>query len=182
VAESIPALGNALPFAGRRGNGGLGRLMSTAGTSSPPREEPMTSRGALRSSPEKGNHHPRRPAAAGGGTGRSLCSELLGPCSPALFSNGHRRKRWSGRGVARKRRVDRGVAFGVSPSGDACSIARSAPEGLSRFAALVILLREGKVACPKKHARARSPSTSSVNRGTARSAKAGGSGVCPCVG
>jgi len=55
-----------------------------------------------------------RQQAAGG---MVPCSELLGPCSPALFSNGHRRKRWSDRGVARKRRVDREMAFGVSLSG-----------------------------------------------------------------
>jgi len=40
--EGIPAFGNALPFAGRRRNEGLGRLMRTAGTSSPPYEEPTT--------------------------------------------------------------------------------------------------------------------------------------------
>jgi len=49
--------------------------------------------------------------------GRVLRSGQLGPCSPALSSNGHRRKRWSDRGVARKRRRDRAVAFGVSLCG-----------------------------------------------------------------
>jgi hypothetical protein len=49
--------------------------------------------------------------------GRVLRSELLGPRSPALFSNGHRRKRWSDRGVARKRRSDREAAFEVSLCG-----------------------------------------------------------------
>jgi len=45
--------------------------------------------------------------------GEVLRSGLLGPCNPALSFNGHRRKRWSDRGVARKRRRDRTVAFGI---------------------------------------------------------------------
>jgi len=49
--------------------------------------------------------------------GEVLRSGRLGPCSPALSFNGHRRKRWSDRGVARKRRRDRTVAFGVSLCG-----------------------------------------------------------------
>jgi len=52
-----------------------------------------------------------RQQAAGG---EVLRSGLLGPCNPALSFNGHRRKRWSGRGVARKRRRDRTVAFRVA--------------------------------------------------------------------
>jgi len=55
-----------------------------------------------------------RQQAAGGGV---LRSGRLGPPSPALSSNGHRRKRWSDQGVARKRRHDRAVAFGVSLCG-----------------------------------------------------------------
>jgi len=46
--------------------------------------------------------------------GEVLRSGLLGPCNPALSFNGHRRKRWSDRGVARKRRRDRTVAFRVA--------------------------------------------------------------------
>jgi len=52
-----------------------------------------------------------RQQAAGG---EVLRSGLLGPCNPALSFNGHRRKRWSDRGVARKRRYDRTVAFRVA--------------------------------------------------------------------
>jgi len=52
-----------------------------------------------------------RQQAAGG---KILRSGLLGPCSPALSSNGHRRKRWSDRGVARKRRPDRAVILGAT--------------------------------------------------------------------
>jgi hypothetical protein len=44
--EGIPALRNALPFAGWRRNESLGRLMRTAGVSSPPCEASTTSRGA----------------------------------------------------------------------------------------------------------------------------------------
>jgi hypothetical protein len=49
--------------------------------------------------------------------GGSFAQGLLGPCSPALSSNGHRRKRWSDRSVARKRRYGWAVAFGVSSCG-----------------------------------------------------------------
>jgi hypothetical protein len=45
--------------------------------------------------------------------GRVLHSELLGSCSPASSFNGHRRKRWSGQGVARKRHSDWTATFGV---------------------------------------------------------------------
>jgi len=38
------ALGETLPFAGRRGNEGLGRFMRTRGASSPSDEEPATHR------------------------------------------------------------------------------------------------------------------------------------------
>jgi len=85
--------------------------------------------------------------------GRVLRSELLGPRSPALFSNGHRRKRWLHRGVARKRRSGRRAVFEVSVCGALAAPQSLAPKGLSRLAALVILLREGKGARPKKHAR-----------------------------
>jgi len=52
-----------------------------------------------------------RQQAAGG---EVLRSGLFGPCNPALSFNGHRRKRWSDRGVARKRRHGRTVAFRVA--------------------------------------------------------------------
>jgi len=164
--EGTPAFGNALPFAGRRRNEGLDRFMSTAGTSSPPRDEPTTPRGARVAHKRRGTVTFVVPAAAGGG-GKVPRSELLGPCSPALFSNGHRRKRWSDRGVARKRRVDRRAAFGVSALRRSCDVAGPAPEGLITVRRpLVILLREGKVARPNKHARTRAPSKSL--RGNAR--------------
>jgi len=182
VAEGIPAFGNALPFAGRRRNDGLGRLMSTAGTSSPPREESTTSRGALRSSPETGNHHPRGPAAAGGGRD----GPLLGAARPVQSSAVFQRpspQAVVGSGRRPQAACRSGDGFRGLAERRACIVARSVPEGLPRFAALVILLREGKVACPKKHAKARSPSTSTrESDGTVRSAKTGGSGVCPCVG
>jgi len=40
--EGIPAFRNALPFAGRCGSEGLGRVMRTEGASSPPYEESTT--------------------------------------------------------------------------------------------------------------------------------------------
>jgi len=49
--------------------------------------------------------------------GGSFAQGLLGPCSPALSSNGHRRKRWSDRSVARKRRSDRARVFEVLSGG-----------------------------------------------------------------
>jgi len=112
VVEGTPALGKALPFAGRRRNAGLGRFMRTRGLSSPPDEESTTlCKGCPGSSMRRGAfaHVVLRQQAAGG---EVLRSERLGSCSPALSSNGHRRKRCSGRGVARKRRRDWSVAFG----------------------------------------------------------------------
>jgi hypothetical protein len=111
--KGIPAFGNALPFAGRRRNEGLGRFVRTAGTSSPQYEEPTTQRGARVARLRRGTLAlvVLRQQAAGG---RVLRSALLGPRSPALSSNGHRRKRWSDRSVARKRRSGRRMAFEVS--------------------------------------------------------------------
>jgi len=74
-----------------------------------------------------------------------LCSGRLGPCSPALSSNGLRRKRGTDRGVARKRRPDRTMVFEVVLRGALVSTVRAPSEGLSRLAAPVILPRRGKV-------------------------------------
>jgi len=67
-------------------------------------------KGCSRSSSEEGNlaHTVLRQQAV---PGVVLCSGQLGPCSPALSSNVHRRKRWTGRGAARKRRRDGAVVF-----------------------------------------------------------------------
>lgn len=87
-----------------------------------------------------------RQQAAGG---EVLHSGRLGPCSPAPSSDGHRRKRWSGRGVARKRRRVRAVVFeGRSLAASLQRRGELPSEGLSRLVALVILLRQGKVAAP----------------------------------
>jgi len=86
-----------------------------------------------------------------------LCSGRLGPCSLALSSNGLRRKRGTDRGVARKRRPDRTMAFEVVLRGALVSTVRAPSKGLSRLAAPVLLLRKGKVvALLKRAARARS--------------------------
>jgi len=118
AVEGTPAFGKTSPFAGRRRNEGLGRFMRARGSSSPPDEESTTSkqRGAQVALVRRGTfaHVVLRQQAAGG---RVLRSESPGPCSPALSSNGHRRKRWLGRGVARKRRRDWSVAFGVVTRG-----------------------------------------------------------------
>jgi len=49
-------------------------------------------KGMLEQLNEEGNLYPRRSAAADS-VGKVLRSGLLGPCSPALSSNVHRRKR-----------------------------------------------------------------------------------------
>jgi len=145
--EGILALGKTLPFAGRRGNEGLGRFVRTRGASSLSAEEPTTKEGARGAQMRRGTSTlvVLRQQAAGGGV---LHSGRLGPCSPALSSNDHRRKRWPGRGVARKRRRVRAVVFEVVISRRACNVGRASSEGLSRLVALVILLRQGKVAAP----------------------------------
>lgn len=96
-------------FAGPGGNESLGRFVRTREFSSPSFEEPMTHARGARTNGEEGNFwptvlHPQ----AGGKVPRST---LFDSCSPALSSNGPRRKRWPGRVVARKRRRGWGIAF-----------------------------------------------------------------------
>jgi len=112
MVEGTPAFGTASPFAGRRQSERLGQPMRTKGISSPPNERLTTHKGYSSNSDEVGNLR-LRPTAAAVAIGGNLRSGLFGPCSPALSSNGHRRKRWSGRGAARKRRSDRSMAFEV---------------------------------------------------------------------
>jgi hypothetical protein len=112
MVEGAPAFGTALPFAGRRQNESLGQRMRTKGISSPPNERLTTKRGTRVTQMRRGVFAYvilRQQVAAG----EILRSELFGPCSPSLSSNDHRRKRWSGRGAARKRRYDRSMTFGV---------------------------------------------------------------------
>jgi hypothetical protein len=129
--------------------------MRSAGESSPLLEDPATSRGARVAHARKGTFAlvVLRQQAAGGSV---LRSGLLGPRSPALFSNGHRRKRWSDQGVARKRRFGRRVAFEVSSHGVLAALWGVAPEGL--FAARSVRCPssrgEGR-RCPQKHRRER---------------------------
>jgi len=121
-----------------------------------------------------------RQQAAGG---KVLRSGLLGPCNPALSSNGHRRKRWSDRGVARKQRRDRAVAFGAVPS---CELA--AQEGRSRRGCHGSQLSRsffdrGGPPCRKKHGGERRRVRGHRRVRDARVfARIGCSGVCPCVG
>jgi len=108
-------------------------------------------RGARASSREEGNPRPRRSAAAGGVKGvlRS------GAARPAQSSAVVQRPSPQ-RVVGSKRRPQAAFrsedGFRALALRRACSAARPVSEGLPRFAALVTLLREGKVACPK-HAR-----------------------------
>jgi hypothetical protein len=111
AVKGTPAFRKALPFAGRRRNDSLGRLMRTEGASSPPLEESTTHRGARVSSYEEGSPTRLVVLRQQASRHRVLRSGLLGSCSPASPANGHRRKRWSDRGVARKQRFDRMVAF-----------------------------------------------------------------------
>jgi len=73
-----------------------------------------------------------------------LCSGRLGPCSPALSSNGLRRKRGTDRGVARKRRPDRAMAFEVVLRGALVRTVRAPSKGLSRLAAPVLFFERGR--------------------------------------
>lgn len=127
---------------------------------------------------------------------RVLHSGLLGPFNPASSPNGHRRKRWSDRGVARKRRRDRMMVFGVT----SCRVLAARQDWLRRGCngsqRSRNLLRQGKAtrlqkagskrAGPKKRTPKRcggSESTFSVTtKGALKSARIGCSGVCPCVG
>jgi hypothetical protein len=77
-----------------------------------------------------------------------LHSGLSGPRNPALAFNGHRRKRWSDRGVARKRRRDRASESGVVSWCVLASHQGPASEGLSRLAAFGFPLRQGRVVAP----------------------------------
>lgn len=112
--EGTPAFGKALPFAGRCRNEGLGRVTRTAGTSSSLFDDSMTVRGARVSSHEEGNLRLALACGSSRHDGKLLRSGLLGPFNPASSPNGHRRKRWSDRGVARKQRRDRMMVFGVT--------------------------------------------------------------------
>lgn len=88
--------------------------MRTKGVSSPPDEGSMTAsmRGARVAQMRRGIP-PTPSLRQQGGSRGILYLGHLGPCSPALSSNSYRRKRWLGRGAARKRRHDRAVVFGV---------------------------------------------------------------------
>jgi hypothetical protein len=180
--EGIPAFGNALPFAGRRRNEGLGRFTRTAGTSSPQYEEPATPRGA-RGASEEGNLRPRRPAAAGGGEGKVLRSRRLGPRSPVLSSNGHRRKRWSDQGVARKRRFGRTVAFEVS----SCDVLAASPgwlrKGCRGSQRSWSFFERGRSPALRKHGESeRKFDVTAKLRAALETRMTGCSGVRPCVG
>jgi len=76
--------------------------------------------------------------------GRVLRSALLGPFNLASSPNGHRRKRWSDRGVARKQRRDRVMVFGVMSCHVLAAWRGLASKGLKRLAAIANLLRQGK--------------------------------------
>jgi hypothetical protein len=138
VVESIPALGKAPPFAGRRRNAGLGRCMRATGASSSPPEVPMTERDA-RSAFRGGELHPRRGRQPAADFDEALRSGLIGLHVPKSPFNAHRRKRWSGRVAARKQSRVREEAFGVlfgscvllqgssGLGGSSCSSQRSLP-------------------------------------------------------
>jgi hypothetical protein len=121
-----------------------------------------------------------RQQAAGG---EVLHLGRLGPCSPAPSSDGHRRKRWSGRGVARKRRRVRAGVFEVVVSRRACNVvgaafgrtvaARGSPDPSSTG--------EGRGSV-KRAAKARASSGFTAKRGPSNARELGGSGACPCVG
>lgn len=83
-----------------------------------------------------------RQQAAGG---KILRSGLPGPCSPALSSNGHRRKRWSGRGC-RPQAALRSDGDFQGRTFAACLQRHkgAALEGLSRLVALVISSSKGE--------------------------------------
>jgi len=103
--------------------------------------------GCSRSSFEEGNLRPRRSAAAGGGReGPSLgatrpaqSSAVVQRPSPQTVVGSLRRPQAAFRS---------GDGFRGLVLRRACSAVEPASEGLSRFAAFVILLREGKAAAP----------------------------------
>lgn len=116
AVKGTPAFGNAPPFAGWRRSESLGRCMRAAGVSSPPPEGSTTVRGA-RSWSRGGELHSRRRRQPGAEQEWTSFARLrFGLHVPAFPFNGHRRKRWSGRGVARKQRRARRGVFGVVPS------------------------------------------------------------------
>jgi len=147
AVEGTPAFGKALPFAGRRRNEGLGRIMRTEGPSSPPLKESTTKQGCSSSSNEEGHLHPRHPAAAGGERGGPSLgatwpvqsSVVVQRPSPQTVVGSRRRPQaasWSDGGIQ-----------GRVPL-RACSTAGSVLKGLSRLAAFVVLLRQGKAMAP----------------------------------
>jgi len=106
------------------------------------RQTRQTSRGARVAYVRRGTfaHVVLRQQAAGG---EVLRSELLGPCSPAPLSNGHRQA------MVGSRRRPQAASRLVGGSRDrlwrrACSAVCAVSGGLSRLAVFVILLREGK--------------------------------------
>jgi hypothetical protein len=114
VVEGTPAFGKTLPFAGRRRNEGLGRFNEDEGNIQPSgrRIDDGINEGCSSCSDEEGNPAYTVLRQQVGLKGILYLGQL-GPRSPALSSNGYRRKRWSGRGAARKRRHDGAVAFGI---------------------------------------------------------------------
>jgi len=121
-----------------------------------------------------------RQQAAGG---RVLRSGRLGPLSSALSSNGHRRKRWSNRGVARKRRPGRAVTFEVSLCG-----VLAAPYGWFRRNCggsqhSRPFFDRGRSSCPKGRGEGEGRFGVTAKAGRSKGkARIGCSGVCPCVG
>lgn len=122
TVEGTLVFGKTSSFAGRRWNKGLGCFERTEGASSPPVDETATFSGVLKQSGEKGNLDGTLILRLAAGVKWVLCSRLFGPCSPSPSSNGHRRKRWSGRGAARKRRRESGDGSRCHPSRRACSV------------------------------------------------------------
>jgi len=156
--------------------------MRTTGVSSPLFEESTTSRGARGALHEEGNLRPRRPAAAGAGRE----GPSLGATRPAQSSAVFQRP--SPQTVVGSRRRPQaafrsGSGFRGLVLRRACSAVGLASEGLSRLAAFVILLREGKGSVPSKstlETSASSTFTAAMRR--SETARIGCSGVCPCVG
>jgi len=139
-----------LLFAGRRWNNGLGRFVRTAGISSPQCEESATSKGCSSSSHEEGHLRPRRPAAAGGvKDGPSL--RVTRPAQSSAFVQRPPSQAVVGSGRRPQAASRSEVGFRGLVLRRACSVVGPASERLSRFAAFVILLREGKAASPNGH-------------------------------
>jgi len=116
-----------------RGDDGTRALVDSRGRwdqSSPPFDESTTHRGARIA------HFTRRGTFVSAvlrhqaAREKVLHSGLSGPRNPALAFNGHRRKRWSDRGVARKRRHDRASVSEVGISVRACIASRVGSGGI----------------------------------------------------